>query len=158
MVHWDKQILYEFQARHHGTVERYIHKALCKHVVQTGRVPPPPGWMTPVKALRAEAVAAKSSEKIRQKLPESDAQCEVMGVPRPVDRPAVDGEPVAGRAVLLTTASTKTLGSGLSTGDPVRLWNADQVVDSFSYPFDPGNGVSAEKEAIEGRRRATSIL
>ena len=52
-------------------------------------------------------------------------------------------------AVWLTAASSKTLGSGLSTGDPVRLWNGTQLVDSYTLPFDAGNGVSVEKESVE---------
>jgi len=49
-------------------------------------------------------------------------------------------------AVLLSTRDT-TLGSGLSTADPIRLLEANgvEVIDSFRSPFDPGNGVSAER-------------
>ncbi|MBN2494593.1 MAG: lamin tail domain-containing protein [Deltaproteobacteria bacterium] len=48
--------------------------------------------------------------------------------------------------VLITTRDT-TLGSGLSISDAVRLLEANgiEVIDSFRSPFDPGNGVSAER-------------
>jgi hypothetical protein len=53
-------------------------------------------------------------------------------------------------AVLLTVATTATLGSGLSNNDPVRVLLADgaTVVDSYSYPFDAGNGIAVEKENV----------
>ncbi|PIW00163.1 MAG: hypothetical protein COW42_08665, partial [Deltaproteobacteria bacterium CG17_big_fil_post_rev_8_21_14_2_50_63_7] len=55
-------------------------------------------------------------------------------------------------AVLLTVASSTTLGSGLSNADPVRLFMGDGVtpVDSFSFPFNAGNGISVEKDDIAG--------
>ncbi|TNF31069.1 MAG: hypothetical protein EP329_12890 [Deltaproteobacteria bacterium] len=54
-------------------------------------------------------------------------------------------------AVLLTVASTSTLGSGLSNSDPIRLLLDDgvTVVDSYSFPFDAGNGIAVEKENLE---------
>lgn len=64
----------------------------------------------------------------------------------------VDSEYVAGlyaipaEAILLTTTDT-TLGTGLSIDDPIRLLesNGVEVIDTFRYPFNPGNGVSAER-------------
>ena len=47
---------------------------------------------------------------------------------------------------LLTTGDT-TLGNALAVSDPVELLEADCVhrIDAFSYPSNPGNGVSAER-------------
>ena len=58
---------------------------------------------------------------------------------------------IPAEAILLTVASTTTLGSGLSNSDPVRLLAADGAtpVDAYSFPFDAGNGVSVEKDALE---------
>ncbi|MCZ7677477.1 MAG: lamin tail domain-containing protein [Sandaracinaceae bacterium] len=49
-------------------------------------------------------------------------------------------------AILLTTADT-TIGSGLAIDDPIRLLesNGVEVIDTFRFPFNPGNGVSAER-------------
>jgi len=48
--------------------------------------------------------------------------------------------------VLLSTQDT-TIGSGLAVDDKVRLLEANgvEIIDSFRSPFDPGNGVSAER-------------
>ncbi len=48
--------------------------------------------------------------------------------------------------VLLSTPDT-TLGSGLAVDDQVRLLEANgvEIIDSYRSPFDPGNGVSAER-------------
>ncbi len=48
--------------------------------------------------------------------------------------------------VLLSTQDT-TLGSGLAVDDQIRLLEANgvEIIDSFRWPFDPGNGVSAER-------------
>ena len=48
--------------------------------------------------------------------------------------------------VLLSTPDT-TLGSGLGLNDQLRLYesNGVEVIDSFRYPFNPGNGRSAER-------------
>ena len=45
------------------------------------------------------------------------------------------------------TVDTATLGNGLSTNDPIELREANGVVviDAWTSPFDPGNGVSAER-------------
>jgi uncharacterized repeat protein (TIGR01451 family) len=54
-------------------------------------------------------------------------------------------------ALLLTTDDT-TVGSGLATNESVSIFEPDgtSLVDSFSWPFDPGNGVSAEKNDPTG--------
>ncbi len=48
--------------------------------------------------------------------------------------------------VLLTTPDT-TIGSSLALDDQIRLYEANgvEVIDSFRYPFNPGNGRSAER-------------
>jgi hypothetical protein len=54
-------------------------------------------------------------------------------------------------ALMLTTGDT-TIGSGLSTEDQVFLFEPDgsTLIDSFSYPANPGNGVSLEKVDLLG--------
>jgi hypothetical protein len=54
-------------------------------------------------------------------------------------------------AVLLTTKNT-TLGNGLTTNDPITLFDeTGKVLDTYSHPFNPGNGISAEKlDSLEG--------
>ena len=49
--------------------------------------------------------------------------------------------------VTVVTVNSATLGSGLATNDSVTLYEADgyTVIDSYSYPFDPGNGTSVER-------------
>jgi len=56
---------------------------------------------------------------------------------------------IPGDAVLLTTDDT-TIGSGLSTNDPITLRapTGAKVLASYSFPFNPGNGVSAERVDI----------
>lgn len=68
-----------------------------------------------------------------------------------VDPGATPASFVAAGAVLLTVETTASIGSGLSTSDPIKLYLADGVspVDTFSFPFNPGNGVSIEKDSIE---------
>ena len=53
--------------------------------------------------------------------------------------------------ILLSTPDA-TLGNGLSTADTVTLLQPDgvAVIDSFSFPTDPGNGVSIEKADYAG--------
>ena len=48
--------------------------------------------------------------------------------------------------VLLTT-NDRTLGSGLSTDDPITLLAPDgsTVISTYGFPFNPGNGISAER-------------
>ncbi len=47
-------------------------------------------------------------------------------------------------AVLLTV-SNAALGSALSTTDPITLWRGGAVVSTYAHPFNPGNGISAER-------------
>jgi hypothetical protein len=49
-------------------------------------------------------------------------------------------------AVLLATEDT-SVGSGLAIDDPIRLLEANgvEVIDTFRFPFNPGNGISAER-------------
>ena len=51
-----------------------------------------------------------------------------------------------GTATLLTV-DDRSLGSGLSTNDPIRLLLADgaSLVATYTHPFNPGNGVSTER-------------
>ncbi|MFT7580907.1 MAG: hypothetical protein ACI9MR_002581, partial [Myxococcota bacterium] len=56
---------------------------------------------------------------------------------------------IADGAVWLTVASSRTLGSGLSTGDPVALYDGSTLLDRFSHPFDAGNGISVEIDSLE---------
>ena len=53
---------------------------------------------------------------------------------------------------LLLTADDSTLGSGLSTDDMVALYEAGgtALIDSFSFPTNPGNGTSIEKVDLGG--------
>jgi len=48
--------------------------------------------------------------------------------------------------ILLSTPDT-TIGSSLALDDAIRLYEANgvEVIDSFRYPFNPGNGRSAER-------------
>ena len=56
--------------------------------------------------------------------------------------------------VVKVTTGDANLGNGLSTSDPVHLYDIDgtSVVDAFAFPFNPGNGVSAEKVDIRNLR------
>jgi hypothetical protein len=49
--------------------------------------------------------------------------------------------------VTTVTVDDSTLGSGLATSDEVALYEADgySVIDTFGFPFNPGNGVSIER-------------
>ena len=48
-------------------------------------------------------------------------------------------------AVLLTTKNT-TLGDGLTTNDPITLFDeTGKTIDTYLHPFNPGNGISVEK-------------
>ena len=60
-------------------------------------------------------------------------------------------------ALRLSVANAR-LGNSLSVGDPVRLLSPDRVtvVSSYSHPFDPGNGVSAERLTPEADDVAAS--
>ncbi|MFT7580531.1 MAG: hypothetical protein ACI9MR_002202, partial [Myxococcota bacterium] len=50
-------------------------------------------------------------------------------------------------ALLLTIASTTTLGNGLANNDPISLLTANglSVIDTYTHPFNAGNGRSVEK-------------
>lgn len=67
--------------------------------------------------------------------------------------PGYDGTPytIPADAVRLTIATTAALGSGLSNNDPVRLFDTDGTspIDSYSFPFDAGNGTSVEKDSVD---------
>ncbi len=64
-----------------------------------------------------------------------------------LDPDYADQYTLPGAAVLLTVASTATLGNGLATTDPISLLDAtgQSVIDAYSRPFNPGNGLSIEK-------------
>ena len=51
---------------------------------------------------------------------------------------------------LLLVTDDATIGSGLATNDPVYLYedNAVSFIDSYTFPFDAGNGYSVEKVDI----------
>ncbi|HCH64448.1 MAG TPA: hypothetical protein DFR83_16700 [Deltaproteobacteria bacterium] len=51
---------------------------------------------------------------------------------------------------LILTTDDSTIGSGLATSDPIYIFedNAISLVDSFSYPDNPGNAVSIERQDI----------
>ncbi len=50
-------------------------------------------------------------------------------------------------AAVRLTVDDRTIGSGLATSDPITLLQPDgiSVVDTFTHPFNPGNGRSAER-------------
>jgi hypothetical protein len=52
--------------------------------------------------------------------------------------------------VLLLSTDDSTICSGLSTDDPVSLYENDAtiLVDSFSFPTNPGNAISIERVDI----------
>ena len=52
-------------------------------------------------------------------------------------------------AVLLSVDGS-TLGSGLSVADPVAILRESVTVSTYSHPFNPGNGLSAERIDVEG--------
>ncbi|MBW1809386.1 MAG: lamin tail domain-containing protein [Deltaproteobacteria bacterium] len=51
---------------------------------------------------------------------------------------------IPAEAILLSVPNA-TLGSGLSTSDPISLSRAGSIVSTYQHPFDPGNGISAER-------------
>lgn len=57
------------------------------------------------------------------------------------------GYDIPGTAILLTVKNT-TLGNGLSTNDPITISRDGTVVSSYNFPFNPGNGVSAERKDL----------
>ena len=52
--------------------------------------------------------------------------------------------------ILLTTGDT-TVGNGLTTADDITLYEDDgsTIIATFSYPADPGDGVSMEMYNLE---------
>lgn len=54
--------------------------------------------------------------------------------------------------VLVVTTDDSTIGSGLATNDEVYLFESDaaSLIDSYTHPFNPGNGVSVEKVDLTG--------
>jgi len=62
-----------------------------------------------------------------------------------LDRDFNDDYVIPEEAIVLTTGN-KTLGNSLSINDPVMILRWDlEIVDSWSSPFNPGNGISVEK-------------
>lgn len=51
---------------------------------------------------------------------------------------------------LILTVDDSSIGSGLSTNDPLSLYEADgaSLIDTYSFPTDAGNGKSIEKASI----------
>lgn len=51
-------------------------------------------------------------------------------------------------SALILTTDDSTIGSGLATSDPVYIFedNAISLVDSFSFPENPGNAISVERQ------------
>jgi competence ComEA-like helix-hairpin-helix protein len=47
-------------------------------------------------------------------------------------------------AILLTVPNA-ALGSGISTSDPLILWRDGVQISGYAHPFDPGNGIAAER-------------
>ena len=70
---------------------------------------------------------------------------------------AGDYPDIPGDTLILTTDDS-TLGSGLATTDEVVLLENDAytIIDSFSHPLNPGNGVSAEKIDLSGDDEAAN--
>lgn len=50
-----------------------------------------------------------------------------------------------GPGAILLTIPNAAIGSGLSVSDPVTLWRNGAVVSTYLHPFNPGNGISAER-------------
>jgi hypothetical protein len=68
-----------------------------------------------------------------------------------VDSEYADDYDMPPGTVLLSTPDS-TLGSSLGLTDPVRLLatNGIEVIDTYRFPFNPGNGVSAERIDVRG--------
>lgn len=62
------------------------------------------------------------------------------------------GEYTVDPSVVVVTTSNSTLGNALSVSDAVELYEADgaNLIDSFGFPQNPGNGVSVERIAYAG--------
>ncbi|MBN2496363.1 MAG: lamin tail domain-containing protein [Deltaproteobacteria bacterium] len=50
-----------------------------------------------------------------------------------------------GAGAVLLTVPNAAIGSGLSVSDPILIWRAGSIVSTYLHPFDPGNGLSAER-------------
>lgn len=61
-------------------------------------------------------------------------------------------------ATLLLCPDDDALGSGLATNDPVYLYEANAVsfIDGYSFPDNPGDGISMEKLDIAAGDMATN--
>jgi len=77
---------------------------------------------------------------------ESDTVIPVGGYAVILD-PEYSGEYAIPAGVVLLAPGNTTLGNGLTTNDPIELLAVDgvTVIDSFAAPFNPGNGISAER-------------
>lgn len=65
--------------------------------------------------------------------------------------PDYDGSYAMDPSVTLLTTGDSHLGNGLTTGDPVTLYESDgsTIIAGFSHPADPGDGVSMEVVDLE---------
>lgn len=68
-----------------------------------------------------------------------------------IDSEYVSGYDIPGGATVVTLGNT-TVGNGLSTNDAITLYDRDgvTVLATYAHPFDPGNGVSAERLDLQG--------
>jgi hypothetical protein len=68
-----------------------------------------------------------------------------------VDPEYLGGYDIPGGTTVVTVGNT-TIGNGLSTSDPVTLYGTDgiTILATYAHPFDPGNGVSAERVDLGG--------
>ncbi len=66
--------------------------------------------------------------------------------------PDYAGEYSIPSGTLLLTTGDSAIGNGLSVNDPVTLYGSDgsTVISTYAHPFNPGNGISAEKIDILG--------
>ncbi|HSA22990.1 MAG TPA: lamin tail domain-containing protein, partial [Myxococcota bacterium] len=67
-----------------------------------------------------------------------------------LDPEYLDGYGIPAGTVIVAPQNS-TLGNGLSTNDQLTLYDADGVtaLSTFEHPFDPGNGVSAERVDLQ---------
>ena len=63
-----------------------------------------------------------------------------------------DGDHSIDAAAIMVTSTDTTLGNALSVSDEIFLYEADgtHLLDSFLYPFNPGNAVSVERVYLGG--------
>jgi competence ComEA-like helix-hairpin-helix protein len=73
--------------------------------------------------------------------------------------PEYDGTYSIPDGVALMQPENTTLGNGLSTTDPVTLLaaNGTTAIATFSYPFNPGNGISVERKGQSGDVQANWV-